>query len=335
MKKILFILLTPLIFFPSCIEQPEKSPDTYQGNFEALWNIIDTKYCYLDYKRINWDSIYTVYNSRIDTTMSKTAFFNTMGDMLSELKDGHVNLYSDFNVSRYWKWFSDYPANFNSSLIYGEKYLSNDYSIAGGLRYKKIRNNIGYVYYGDFSDRFSDKNIIYIFQAFSNCDGLIIDVRNNGGGYLDLSEQFSSYFFEKNTITGYLSFKTGNGHSDFSEPKAIKTPAHKTVKWNGKVAVLANRKSYSATNSFVCRMQMAQKAKIFGDRTGGGGGLPLSSELPNGWMVRFSACPMYDAQMQHTEWGIEPQVKVDLSPEDEAKGIDTIIERAVQWINNN
>ncbi len=333
MKKKLLIYITTVLLFSSCIEQPEKTPDTYMGNFEALWNIVDTKYCYLDYKNINWDSVYYTYEERIDTAMSKTAFFNLLGNMLSELKDGHVNLYSDFNVSRYWKWFSDYPVNFSSSIIYGSRYLGNDYSIAGGMRYKKIRDNVGYIYYGDFSDRFSDKNIKYIFQEFSNCDGLILDVRNNGGGYLDLSEQLASYFFDKDTITGYMSYKIGNGHSDFSEPKAIKTPAHKTIKWNRKVAVLTNRKSYSATNSFVCRMQMAQKARIFGDKTGGGGGLPLSSELPNGWMVRFSACPMFDAQMQHTEWGIDPQVKISIIPEDEAKGIDTIIEKAVEWIN--
>lgn len=332
MKKILLTLLSAAIFY-SCIEQPEKGPDTYRGNFEALWKIIDTKYCYIDYKNINWDSVYMVYSARIDTSMSNTGFFSLMGDMLSELKDGHVNLYSDFNVSRYWKWFSDYPANFNSSIVYGDRYLGNDYSIAGGMRYKKIRENIGYIYYGDFSDRFSDTNIKYIFQAFSDCDGLIIDVRNNGGGYLDLSEQLASYFFEKDTITGYMSYKTGDGHSDFSEPKAVKTPAHKTIKWKGKVAVLANRKSYSATNSFVSRMQMAQSAVIIGDRTGGGGGLPLSSELPNGWMVRFSASPMFDSQMNHTEWGIDPQFKTDLEPVDESKGIDTIIERAIEWLS--
>lgn len=333
MKKTVFVALSALAIFSSCLELPEKSKDTYQGNFEALWNIIDTKYCYIDYKNINWDSVYTAYKVRIDSSMSKTSYFNLLGEMLSELKDGHVNLYSDFNVSRYWKWFSDYPANFSSGLIYGSRYLGNDYSIAGGMRYKKIRDNIGYMYHGDFSDRFSDNNIKNIFQAFSDCDGLIVDVRNNGGGYLDLSEQLASYFMEKDTVTGYMSYKIGNGHSDFSEPKAIKTPAHKTVKWNGKVVVLANRKSYSATNSFVCRMQLAQKAQIIGDKTGGGGGLPLSSELPNGWMVRFSACPMFDAQMQHTEWGIDPQIKADITTEDETKGIDTIIERAVEWIN--
>ena len=45
-----------------------------------------------------------------------------------------------------------------------------------------------------------------------------------------------------------------------------------------------------------------------GDQTGGGSGLPFSSELPGGWSIRFSASPIYNAKMQHTEFGIKPDI---------------------------
>jgi hypothetical protein len=171
------------------------------------------------------------------------------------------------------------------------------------------------------------KNLSTIFENMSLFPEAI---RNNGGGYLDLSEQLASYFFKKDTITGYIQYKTGDGHTDFSEATAVKTPAHKTLKWTKPVAVLSNRMSYSATNSFISRMKMAPNAIVIGDKSGGGGGLPLSSEIPNGWMVRFSACPMYDAYMQHTEWGIDPDIKVDITATDKANGIDSIIEKAIE-----
>ena len=75
-------------------------------------------------------------------------------------------------------------------------------------------------------------------------------------------------------------------------------------------------------------MKEMPKAIIIGDKTGGGSGLPFSSELPNGWSVRFSASPMYDPHMQHLEFGIEPDIKVDMTSEDMQKGVDTIIETA-------
>lgn len=333
MMKNFLIIFTVLFSLSSCIDEPTQQPDNHKGNFEALWKIMDTRYCYLDYKNINWDSVHTVYETRMDTSMTDFELFDLFGEMLGELKDGHVNLYSDFNRSRYWKWFTDYPSNFNNNLIYNNNYLGFDYLTVGGMRYAKIFNNkVGYIYYGDFSDRFSDTNISYIFSYFKDCEALIVDVRNNGGGYLDLSEQFASYFFTAETVTGYMQHKTGNGHSDFSEPVAIKTPTHKNIKWQRPVAVLSNRMSYSATNSFVSRMKLVPNAVIVGDSTGGGGGLPISSELPNGWMVRFSSSPMFDASMQHIEWGIAPDVKVDLKTSDTENGYDTIIETAITLI---
>jgi len=333
MKKYSFILI--LLFFSlySCIDEPKLEENNHSGNFESLWKIIDTRYCYLDYKAINWDSIHTVYKTRVDSNMTDFQLFELFGNMLGELKDGHVNLYSEFNTSRYWKWFTDYPSNFNSSVVYGNRYLGTNYMFVGGLRYAKIHNGeIGYIYYGDFSDRFSDVNITNIFTYFKNCKSLIIDVRNNGGGYLDLSEQFASYFFTQKTVTGYMQHKTGNGHTQFSKAEAITTSVHETIQWQLPVAVLSNRMSYSATNAFISKMKIAPNAVIVGDKSGGGGGLPLSSELPNGWMVRFSSSPMFDATMQHTEWGIDPDVKVDMNASDSANGYDTIIETAITQI---
>ena len=166
-------------------------------------------------------------------------------------------------------------------------------------------------------------------NELSICDGLILDVRNNGGGLLTLSDRIASRFTNEKILTGYLSYKTGTGHSEFSKPEPIYVePATDRVRWQKPVAVLTNRRSYSSTNDFVGKMKQMPQAIIIGDKTGGGSGLPFSSELPNGWSVRFSASPMYDPDMNHQEFGIEPDIKVGMTSEDMQKGIDTIIETA-------
>ena len=90
-----------------------------------------------------------------------------------------------------------------------------------------------------------------------------------------------------------------------------------------------------AANDFVNRMKQLDRVTVIGDKTGGGSGLPFSSELPNGWSVRFSASPMYDPDMKHLEFGIEPDKKVDITSEDYNKGIDTIIEAAREYLHNH
>ena len=66
--------------------------------------------------------------------------------------------------------------------------------------------------------------------------------------------------------------------------------------------------------------------------TGGGSGMPLNSILPNGWSVRLSACPMLDTSLKHTEFGIDPDIRVDITSEDWDKGRDTMIEKAKELI---
>ena len=41
-------------------------------------------------------------------------------------------------------------------------------------------------------------------------------------------------------------------------------------------------------------------------------GLPFSSELPNGWSVRFSASPHFDKYGKSLEDGIKPDVYVNM-----------------------
>ena len=75
--------------------------------------------------------------------------FEVLCDMLSELRDGHVNLYYSADVGRYWSWHEDYPRNFDENLQ--DKYLGTDYKIGAGLYYRILEDNIGYVAYNSFS----------------------------------------------------------------------------------------------------------------------------------------------------------------------------------------
>lgn len=327
---IYFFLLFAL---SSCIKEDEFN-DNPEGNFEALWKIIDEQYCFLDYKNIDWDAIHIQYKKRISSKMSSYALFEVLRDMLAELKDGHVNLYTPFDVARYWKWFEDYPANFSDSIQ--RNYLGTDYKIASGLKYKILEDNIGYIYYGDFSSGIGEGNLDEVLSNLAICDGIIIDVRNNGGGTITNSSKLASRFTNEKVLSGYIQHKTGPGHNQFSSPLAIYLEPSDRIRWQKKVAVLTNRHAFSATNDFVNNMQSIESGliTIIGDKTGGGSGLPFSSELPNGWSVRFSASPHLNKNKEQIEFGIDPDIKQDMTPEDFAKGKDSIIERAREFLKN-
>lgn len=318
--SILLSLLTT-----GCIREDDfdNSP---MGNFEVLWKTIDERYCFLDYKGIDWNAVRNKYQPLIQPGMSHDGLFQVLGDMLAELKDGHVNLYSSSNMARYWDWYLDYPRNFQESIM--EKYLGRNYRIAGSAKYTILEDNIGYVYYGSFANGIGNGNLDEMLSYLAVCNGLIIDVRNNSGGNLTFATRFASRFTNEKVLTGYIQHKTGKGHNDFSEPKALYIEPSDGVRWQKRVVVLTNRHAYSATNEFINAMRCFPNVTLMGDKSGGGSGLPFSSELPNGWRVRFSASPHLDAQKQHIEFGIDPDYKVDMREEDALKGMDTIIEEA-------
>ncbi|MDR1526110.1 MAG: S41 family peptidase [Dysgonamonadaceae bacterium] len=311
----------------------EEYDNTPRGNFEALWQILDEHYCFFEYKGIDWNRVYRDYSKRIHNQMGHESFFLLLDEMLQELKDGHVNLSSAFDVGRYWKWFEDYPANYRQELI--DAYLGTDYHIAGGLRYKILNDNVGYVRYADFSSAIGESGLDYVIDKLSLCSGIIIDVRNNGGGLLTNSNKLAARFFNEKTQVGYIQHKTGKGHNDFSKPYPTYVKPSTRLRFQKPVVVLTNRKCYSATNDFVNAMRYAPNVLLLGDKTGGGSGLPFSSELPNGWSVRFSACPMYDKDMQQIEFGIDPDRAVSLSEADAEKGKDTLIETARQLLGKS
>ena len=72
-----------------------------------------------------------------------------------------------------------------------------------------------------------------------------------------------------------------------------------------------------------------------GDRTGGGSGMPFTLELPSGWSVRYSAVVYLDSEMQHTEFGIAPDILVSMSGADTDRNRDTLIEEARELLKKS
>lgn len=322
---VLALLCTFLL--SSCVTE-ESFDDNEKGNFEALWKIMDEHYCFFDEKGVDWDSVRTAYARQVTSGMTDAQLLEVLGNMLAELRDGHVNLYTSFDMARYWGFHENYPSNYSDTLV--NKYLGTDYKIAGGLRYRILDDNIGYVRCASFANESGSGNLDNVLLYLAPCRGLIIDLRDNGGGLLTAAEKLAARFTNEKRLVGYMRHKTGRGHNDFSAMEAQWLKPASGLRWQKPVAVLTNRQVFSAANEFVKYMKCCPGVTVVGDKTGGGAGLSFSSELPNGWSVRFSACPMYDAERQSTESGIEPDVYVGLGIDDITTGRDAIIEAARQ-----
>src|SRR5205814_10374972 len=120
--------------------------------------------------------------------------------------------------------------------------------------------------------------------------------------------------------------------NDFGDDENVFLEPVTSRPFTGRIAVLTNRNSFSATSFFTLAMKALPYVRVIGDSTGGGLGGPTYAELPNGWTYRFSVTHTLSPAGDNWENGIPADILIDLDPVLEDEGYDSIIERAIQYI---
>jgi len=330
MKYIIF----SFIIFSSCSKLlfPVETSSNPIAVFDYTHKKVKENYSFFELKKINWDSLSKVYRNRLTSKTSKDSLFLVINDYLAELKDGHVNIFTKNNKGRYWNWFNDYPNNFNRNYV-EQAYWGKNYEITGPFIHNWI-DSIGYIYYGSFSNGFSNDETDYIFKKYSKSKGLIIDVRDNGGGSTTNVLNLAGRFVKTKTWVGCTYEKISAKSNDFDNSKDIFINPEGSIQFLDKpIIILTNRRCYSATSFFSAFMATLPNVLLVGDRTGGGSGIPISSELPNGWSIRYSASKTENADGKNFELGMEPDFLVHTGASEELNGKDLIIEKALELIN--
>lgn len=333
-RKAIFIFLIGLAT-ASCeklLMEDGASVDPY-ANFDHLWETLDHKYAFFTYKKINWQELGDTYRGQLHPGMDEQELFDVLAAMLDELRDGHVNLVSPFDRSRHWDWFLDYPPNYNRNII-DRNYLGKQARYTGPLA-NKVIDDIGYIHYSSFAEELKEEHIDFLIEDFKNLRGIIVDVRSNGGGSVTNSRLLASRFADRTRQVMQLFVKRGPAHNDFYPPLIESLEPDGDRQFTRPVVVLMNRLSYSATNDFILKMSAFPHVTLIGDKSGGGGGIPVDNELPNGWQFRYSTTMTLSMSRFNVEHGIEPDIYVEMDPHDEANGIDSLIAYALDYIISN
>jgi len=340
-----------LLFLASCnhLFIDEQKSNTAQNNFDLLWQIFDERYCFFGEKGVDWDQMYYKHcrnwTNRGGIDPSSPQLFTAMASMLEELRDGHVSIDNGSNSRTFSGWHTSYPENFNFNLVNDYRnqdrntvclndtrhihHSSGSYSGCNGAFLSVLPESIGYIRCPSLSDKFNRNNLDNAMAKFNGVKGVIIDVRNNGGGLVTEAYMLASRFVREKTHVGYVRYKSGKGHNDFSDYFARYVEPDGTNPFHGKVVVVTNRKVYSAANLFVSIMSVLPQVCIMGDNTGGGGGVPTSAELYNGWTVKISTNPVFDIEKRSIESGVKPDYFIELGKDAQK---DHIIETAKAWI---
>lgn len=307
---------------------PERntSPDAV---FETLWRSIGEKYPFFSLKAVDWDRVGERYRTQLRPTMNGGELFTLLSRMLSELEDGHVDLTIPGPPTRRFSFYDSlqrrFPPNFNDSLV-RVRYLAGGRSI-GPFSLRVLDGNVAYVRYDKFGSKLDQAVFDQFFDALTGTKGVIFDVRDNPGGNLDNISALLSHLITQPTTVAYSRTRNGPTPNDFSAwvPNVVKP---RGTPYAGRVAVLINRRSYSAAHLFAVFAAELPQVTVVGGRSGGGSGAPSGGELPNGWTFRHSALDIVNTRYESDENGLNPDVFETLTPADVRAGRDAIIERA-------
>ena len=338
MKK-LHIFIFGLLVFTSCerafMEQDE--PNNPVNVFDYLWNQVDQNYTFFDVKGIDWDSVREVYRPKVNNDMTNDSLFRVCAAVLNTLRDGHTNLASGFDVSHndsvYYKMYAEKNINTEVVLL---NYLTVNHHTTGSFTHNVIRDGkVAYLRYSSFSNSVNGSVLKYLVNYYKSCDGMILDLRQNGGGSMSNVSNLLSIFDNHKQLLYQTQVKSGPGHDAFKDAETVYAADSSLLGKNPytkPVAVLVDRGSYSATSFFAICTKAFDNVKLFGDYTGGGLGIPNGGMLPNGWVYRFSVTRTLANDGQNYENGVPPDVHVILDPACTAQGIDNVIETAADWI---
>jgi len=318
----------------------EDDPDNNAvNNFEIFWSDFDKYYSQFLIRNINRDSLYNEHRPNISKETSDQQLFTILSEIVSSINDMHVSLYTPFgDVS----WQKPYPDKYPSSDLLAYHLKIKPTYPNNAIGYGKFGNyEIGYIKILTFKTQGNVSNgtdsrfyeIDNIINEFNDLDGIIIDVRMNGGGNSDNADVIASRFADKKRLYTRRRYKNGFEENDFSEWKEWHIEPDGEFQFLKPVVVLTSRMTSSSAEDFVMAMREFPHVTIVGDTTGGGTGSPIRRELLNGWNYRLSTS--YAVTTDHIIVdgnGIPPDIAVLTSVMDSINGIDKICEKGIEII---
>jgi len=197
------------------------------------------------------------------------------------------------------------------------------------------KENIWYIILSNFWEHTSEefKNILNEFKNDDNIEGIIIDLRDNWGWYLQSAIDITSEFLQKGDLIVETKYR-----DDFYNNKYTST--NKWSIFNKKIVILINWNSASASEIMAWALRDYKKAILVWTKTYWKWSVQQPFELPDGSLLKLTIAKWYTPSWHSIEWNwIEPDIKVELTRQDyqekNDRQLNTAIEVLESYIKNN
>lgn len=221
---------------------------------------------------------------------------------------------------------SEDPTNDEIQQMHKEQAYRN----YGFEKIERMMGNVGYLKFNNFiNTEYAGQTAIAAMNFLANCDAIIFDLRDNGGGSPTMIQLISSYLFKEPVHLNSFYIRYEDTTEQYWTQQYVDGP--KIL--DADVYILTSQYTFSAAEEFTYNLKNLKRATIVGETTGGGAHpviyrcfneLNCGIKLPYGRAIN----PITGTNWEGT--GVEPDISV---PRDQA--LDKAYLEALKKIKEN
>ena len=195
------------------------------------------------------------------------------------------------------------------------------------LKWELKDDNIAYLHLYNFTEKAAydfRKAAIEILE--SPARKVILDLRNNPGGYLEVAQDIAGWFMEAGDVVAIEDFGEGK------EQKLYKAEGNGLLA-SYAVVVIINEGSASASEILAGALRDNQSVELIGETSFGKGSVQELEKLKDGSSLKVTIAKWLTPKGELiTDKGLEPDVKVEISEEDITAEKDPQLDKAIEII---
>jgi len=195
------------------------------------------------------------------------------------------------------------------------------------LKWELKEGDIAYLKLYQFFDRTADDFRQASIEILNSpAKKIILDLRNNPGGYLEVAQEVSGWFLKNGDIVVIEDFGPGKEKNEYKadgNEKFLDYP----------IVVLINQGSASASEILAGSLRDNRNALLIGEKSFGKGSIQELEELRGGSSLKITIANWLTPKGQLiTDKGLEPDIKVEMTEKDYEENRDPQLEEAIKII---
>lgn len=293
-----------------------------------LRRLIDSDYSHRDSCGVDWPGRFAEFDARLRRCTTAGQFADVAAELLDAARDPHVGL--RLGPGRQKGYSRNASPNGNAQLL--TKLVGNMQQHGKGVATGAVSDGVGYLLIGGWNDaaRAALPEIQKLLKNPAWENGLVIDVRFNGGGDDSIASQLAACFQDESSVYARVDRRDDSLPGGFTAPVDRRIdPAPEANRYRGPVAVLIGPVALSSNESFVLMMKRSPRCKLIGQTTGGSSGNPKPHPLECGVEVMLPSWREFQPDGTPIEKkGIDPDVRVEAEP-GAFKAEDPVLMRAI------